>query len=429
MTGPYSIRRAISESYPTAKLVKDILNPPLADFDTCPDTPSVRPRTRSFARNPVSYITQSITSFISSRTKGKLQLNISKQARHSFLAFTAITQVLNASDALGYTAAFIPPEPKTQRESRMRADAQDWVQAEMVEIDTVHGMGTIDYVPIRTVPKGTTLIPTKFTYKCKFGDQGQVIRKKARVCVRGDLQCKHEYTETFAPTSRFNAIRTLMAISTQQNSKLFQFDIRGAFMEAKIDDKDIYIQLPPGYEAPPGMVAKLSRSLYGLRDSAARYHKVMDDWMLNYGFEAIDNDHTMFKFKGEHGTLTVALYVDDRLVASTSDKEYKLFIKALKTRFELSAEDTEVTWYLGVSVKRDTVKGTLQLSQEQYINDMLARFKMEDVNPAITPMEIGTRLTSEDCPDIKDIDKEVVRNYQQIVGSLMYTVAWTHPEI
>ena len=169
-----------------------------------------------------------------------------------------MTQVLQASGAFGYTASFLPPEPKTQRESRMRADAFDWVQAEIVEMDTVHGMGTIEYVPIRSVPKGTTLIPTKFTYKCKHGDMGQVIKKKARVCVRGDLQCKHEYTETFAPTSRFNAIRTLMAVATQQNSKLYQFDIRGAFMEASIDDKDIYIQLPPGYEAPPGTVAKLA---------------------------------------------------------------------------------------------------------------------------------------------------------------------------
>ena len=103
-----------------------------------------------------------------------------------------------------------------------------------------------------------------------------------------------------------------------------------------------------------------------------------------------------------------ALYVDDGLVSTTSDKEYALFIKALKQRFELSADDSEVTWYLGVSVKRDMAKGTLQLTQEQYITDMLSRFKMEDVNPAITPMEIGTRLTSEDCPDIKDINKEVL---------------------
>ena len=44
----------------------------------------------------------------------------------------------------------------------------------------------------------------------------------------------------------------------------------------------------------------------------------MGDWMLAYGFEAINNDHTMFKFTGKYGTLTVALYVDDGLVASTS---------------------------------------------------------------------------------------------------------------
>ena len=67
-------------------------------------------------------------------------------------------------------------------------------------------------------------------------------------------------------------------------------------MEVSIDNKDIYIQLPPGYEAPLGTVAKLTHSLYRLRDSAAHYHKVMDEWMLVYGFTLIDNDHTMFSY-------------------------------------------------------------------------------------------------------------------------------------
>eukprot|EP00961_Rhodomonas_salina_P000579 8351-Rhodomonas_salina.1 len=56
-------------------------------------------------------------------------------------------------------------------------------------------MGTIVYVPNEDLPEGTTLIPTKFAYKCKFGDHGQMIKKKGRLVVRGDLQKEHEYTD------------------------------------------------------------------------------------------------------------------------------------------------------------------------------------------------------------------------------------------
>eukprot|EP00961_Rhodomonas_salina_P154144 2076412-Rhodomonas_salina.1 len=44
--------------------------------------------------------------------------------------------------------------------------------------------------------------------------------------------------------------------------------------------------------------------------------------------------------------MIIALYVDDGLVAHNSDAAYSTFIKALATRFELSADSTEVSWYL-----------------------------------------------------------------------------------
>eukprot|EP00961_Rhodomonas_salina_P092665 1247190-Rhodomonas_salina.1 len=80
-------------------------------------------------------------------------------------------------------------------------------------MDTIYRMGTITYIPNSELPFGTTLIPTKFVYKCKFGELGEVIKKKAQLCVRGDLQKDCEFTETFAPTSRFNTLRALISVA------------------------------------------------------------------------------------------------------------------------------------------------------------------------------------------------------------------------
>eukprot|EP00961_Rhodomonas_salina_P175276 2364188-Rhodomonas_salina.1 len=87
------------------------------------------------------------------------------------------------------------PEPKTQRESRSSPDFQDWINAEWIEMDTIYSMGTIVYVPNGELPDGTTLILTKFAYKCKFDENCNVIKKKGRLCVRGDLQKDCEFTE------------------------------------------------------------------------------------------------------------------------------------------------------------------------------------------------------------------------------------------
>ena len=122
------------------------------------------------------------------------------QCNTPFAAFMGVMQLINMQTRYAFTATVLSPEPKTQNEASCRADFQDWVDAEFVEMDTVYGMGMIQYVPVCELPKGTTLIPTKFAYKCNFGDKGQIIKKKARLCVRGDLQKDTEYTETFAPT-------------------------------------------------------------------------------------------------------------------------------------------------------------------------------------------------------------------------------------
>eukprot|EP00961_Rhodomonas_salina_P111385 1498693-Rhodomonas_salina.1 len=86
--------------------------------------------------------------------------------------------------------------------------------------------------------------------------------------------------------------------------------------------------------------------------------------------------------------MIIALYVDDGLTVHNNKEEYTKFITALSARFELSADSTEVSWYLGVGVVLDWVAGTIKLTQEQYVTDLLKRFNMSDCNPVLTLMDI-----------------------------------------
>eukprot|EP00961_Rhodomonas_salina_P246070 3324841-Rhodomonas_salina.1 len=52
---------------------------------------------------------------------------------------------------------------------------------------------------------------------------------------------------------------------------------------------------------------------------------------------------------------------------------------------------------------------------------------MTDCNPVLTPMEVGQHLTSADCPEV--LDKANVKEYQQLVWSLNYLVAWTRGDL
>eukprot|EP00961_Rhodomonas_salina_P117242 1578170-Rhodomonas_salina.1 len=369
MSGRYLIRTAVKEAVPTARVMMDIISPP---------TPPPVLQSR------IAHYALSVSSLLMKNTMLQ-RIKIDTTGNTNFVALMGALQVISMQRAYAFRSTVQAPEPKNQTEARSRSYAQDWIDSasEWVEMDTIYRMRTIVYIKNCNLPHCTTTISTKFTYKCKMGDEGQVIKKKGRlIIIRGDLQKEDEYTKTFDPTSRFNTLRALISIAAQERLKLVQFDIKGTFMVSSIEDKELYIELPKGYEAPEGYTARLNSSCYGTRDAAFRFWKTLSDWMIEYGFEAVNADKTLFRIKKYDGTLMIiALYVDDGLTAHNNDAEYAKFILALSERFELSTESTEVSWYLGVGIQRDWAKGTISLTQQQYVNDLLKRFEMTDCNP------------------------------------------------
>ena len=80
-----------------------------------------------------------------------------------------------------------------------------------------------------------------------------------------------------------------------------------------------------------------------------------------------------------------------------------------------------------MAVVRNRELGTLHLSQEAYIDKLLTRFNMEACNAVSTPMESGTRLEAQK-EGIQANSKDV-KLYQAVVGSLIYLLSQTRPDI
>eukprot|EP00961_Rhodomonas_salina_P029585 398454-Rhodomonas_salina.1 len=193
-------------------------------------------------------------------------------------------------------------------------------------MDTIYCMGTIVFVKNCDLPPGTTTIPTKLCTSASLEIKGK--RSRRRV--------DSQFVVTF--NTRHSTQRP------QSQLKLVQFDIKDSFMVSSIHDKEIFIELPKGYEAPEGFTTRLNHSCYGTRDAAFRFWRTLSTWMVESGFEAVNADKTLFRMQKDNGTvMIVALYVDDWLTAHNNDVEYAKFITALAERFELSAESTEVT--------------------------------------------------------------------------------------
>jgi hypothetical protein len=95
-------------------------------------------------------------------------------------------------------------------------------------------------------PPGCKPIGTKWVWKNKEGDKGEVVRNKSRLVAQGFSQKEGiDYEETFAPVARLEAIRIFLAFSVAKGFKLHQMDVKSAFLNGVLEE-EVYVRQPLG---------------------------------------------------------------------------------------------------------------------------------------------------------------------------------------
>ena len=109
-----------------------------------------------------------------------------------------------------------------------------------------------------------------------------VVRNKARLVAQGFCQKEGiDYEETFAPVARLEAIRILFAFAASKGFKLFQMDVKSAFLNGFIEE-EVYVQQPLGFENPkhPNYVYKLQKALYGLKQAPRAWYARLKTFLV-----------------------------------------------------------------------------------------------------------------------------------------------------
>ena len=95
-----------------------------------------------------------------------------------------------------------------------------------------------------------------------------------------------DYDETFAPVARMEAIRILIAFAAFMGFKLYQMDVKSAFLNGDLKE-EVFVRQPPGFEDVElrNHVFRLNKALYGLKQAPRAWYERLSKFLLKNGFK------------------------------------------------------------------------------------------------------------------------------------------------
>ncbi|KAJ0589143.1 putative RNA-directed DNA polymerase [Helianthus annuus] len=292
-----------------------------------PDT--VMPRTLSY--HPSEQIIGDLQSGVKTR----------HQTDHALTCF--YSDIADMQKEVSYKCFISQIEPRTYKEALTE---DSWVNAMQEELLQFEKLGVWRLVDL---PKNQKLIKTKWVFKCKRDDRGVVVRNKARLVVQGFSQQEGiDYEEVYAPVARLEAIRIFLAFASWKGFKVYQLDVKSAFLYGKIRE-EVYVGQPPGFADPQNKdkVYLLDKALYGLHQAPRAWYETLSTYLLDNGFTRGTVDSTLFTKEVAGHLLIVQIYVDDIIFGSTNDELCKEFEVVMKKKFEMSSIG-EMKFFLGL---------------------------------------------------------------------------------
>jgi hypothetical protein len=179
---------------------------------------------------------------------------------------------------------------------------------------------------------------------------------------------------------------------------VYQMDVKTTFLNRELGE-EIRMEQPAGFVAncQEGMVCKLLKSLYGLKQAHKQWHEKIDRTLISVGFVANEADKCVYyRYGGGEGVI-LCLYVDDILILGTSLDVIKETKDFMSNNFEMK-DLGEANIILNIKLLRES-DGGVTLVQSYYVEKVLSRFGYREREPAPTPYD-PSKLFEEKSKDI-----------------------------
>jgi len=259
-------------------------------------------------------------------------------------------------------------------------------------------------------------------FDIKVDNFNRPLKYKARIVFEGNTQRYGEsYYEVYAPVSTPDGIRILLALATEWDCGLRQFDFSTAYLNAKLTEY-LYAYPPVGYSHPdnPNLIWLLRKSLYGAKQSVRNWNQYLEERFRLFGLTLASDIHYIWS----NADLMLAVHVDDLILAYRTQQALDHFI-------QFFAQDTctmndlgEVSQFLGVEIHRDRSRKMLKIVQAGYVDRVLERFDMKTAHPRNIPLDPGLKFSRTDEPKCDAAESKL---YHELLGVIGWKCTWTSP--
>jgi len=332
-------------------------------------------------------------------------------------------------------------DSKNFREAMKSPLKDEWTMAMVEELKALkeNGGWTVELPPV-----GSHVLHTKWVFKTKTDADGAIERFKARLVACGNEQLYGiDYNLTFAAVMELSTVKVILVFARRWRMPARHGDISNAYVKAEKEQQlEIYLSIPKGMIVPKEVLRacgvssykklalRLKKSLYGLKQAGRLWSQLLHAKLVELGFTRCITDMCLYYKRDGNDMTVVGAYVDDLMVTASKPDLVEDFFVVMKI---LSIKDLgKVSKFLGMRVHLDEADG-YSLDQQAAIEVLLEQFGLVDANGVKTP--IGEEDNDAEPQELQLLPstgangEPTIRNFQSLVGSLLWIVRCTRPDI
>ncbi|RVW66861.1 Retrovirus-related Pol polyprotein from transposon RE1 [Vitis vinifera] len=219
-----------------------------------------------------------------------------------------------------------------------------------------------------------------------------VDRLKARLVAKVYTQVYgSDYGDTFSLVAKIASVRLLLSMAAMRSWPLYQLDIKNVFLHGDLVE-EVYMEQPLGFVAQgeSGLVCRLRRSLYGLKQSPRAWFSHFRSVVKEFDMFHSTADHSVFYHHNSSGQcIYLVVYVDDIVITGSDQNDIQKLKQHIFTHFQ-TKDLGKLKYFLEIEIAQSS--SDVVLSQRKYALDILEETGMLDCKPVDTPMDPNVKL-------------------------------------